>query len=136
MQADLIARLRADATLAGALARHDGRSSIDLVTRPDRAAMPGMTVTEVNTNIDYNQSGATSWRETLIQFDIYAATAGETIAASNALTALLHAEATVGATRFSRGYLDSARQMRAEDTDGGERVHRRSIDFRLVHRPA
>lgn len=136
MQVDLVARLRADATLGAILATHNSRSAIDWGVRPDTANMPCVTLTDVVTDPIYKQDGRDSATQSTVQVDVWAATPLAAIQAVNRVIEIMESETTQGATFFHRAFLSSGpRSMRIEDLPGGERAHRKSADLQFYHRP-
>lgn len=137
MQADLVARLRADATLAGLVGVKSARPSIDWVSRPDAASLPSITLTDVSTDPIYTQDGREGSAQSTVQIDVWSETVLQGVTALDRVIAILEAEAAHGATFFQRAFLTSGpRSMQTEDLPGGERVNRRRADLTFYHKPA
>lgn len=137
MQADLVARLRADATLAGLLGTKNSRAAIDWVSRPDSSTLPSLTLTEITTTPSYTQAGREAQAETTIQIDAWSESVLDGVLALSRAIIVLEAEATVGSTFFQRAFLTSGpRSMRAEDLPGGQKVNRQTADLTFYHKPA
>lgn len=137
MQADLVARLRADATLTGLLGSKGSRSAVDWVSRPDSASLPALTLTEITTTPSYTQGGREAQAETTVQIDAWGKSVLDCTFALSRAIILLEAEATVGSTFFQRAFLTSGpRSMRTEDLPGGQTVNRQTADLTFYHKPA
>ncbi|GLQ20391.1 DUF3168 domain-containing protein [Algimonas porphyrae] len=136
-QADLVARLRADATLTSQLGTSGGNPAINWLERPSKASLPSVTLSEVSSAPTYIQGGRLASTEATVQLDVWATTPLATIAALDRVVAVLETEAEHGSTFFFRGFVTSGpRSMRAEDIPGGMRVHRRTADITFTHKPA
>lgn len=134
-QADLVARLRDDATLTSLLGSRGDSPAVNWVDRPDTASLPSLTLTEVSSAPNYVQAGRIRQTEVTIQIDAWAATPLETIAALDRAVAILESAADLGVTAFTRAFVTSGpRTMRAEDLPGGMRVHRRTVDLTFHHK--
>lgn len=136
MQTDLVARLRADIGISALVASTNSRPAIDYVTRPDGAVLPSVTITDVVGDPIYIMSGRQGSVQATVQFDIWSATPLQGIQVADRIVEIMESEATHGSTFFHRAFISSGpRQMRAEDLEGGQRVHRRSVDLQFFHKP-
>ena len=136
MQADLIARLRADATLTALLGAKSSRSAIDWVARPIAAALPSVTLNEIMAQPIYTMAGEADNSSALIQVDVWSDDVLAGVLALDRITLLLATDATQGSTYFCRAFLSSGpRNMNVADLPGGATVHHRTADFQFYHRP-
>lgn len=132
-----MARLRADATLAGLLGTKNLRPAVDWVSRPDSATLPSLTLTEITTTPSYTQGGREPQAETTIQIDAWGSSILDCTFALSRAIIVLESEATVGSTFFQRAFLTSGpRSMRTEDLEGGQKINRQTADLTFYHKPA
>jgi hypothetical protein len=137
VQADLVARLRADSTLPSLVGRKNGRPAIDWDGRPDGASLPSVTLTDVSLDPIYTQGGREGQSESVVQVDVWGLKPLDCLNAINRIVAIMESEGSHGATFFQRAFLTSGpRGMRTEDLPGGQRVYRRRADLTFYHKPA
>ncbi|KFG90734.1 hypothetical protein BV98_001446 [Sphingobium herbicidovorans NBRC 16415] len=129
MEADLIARLLADAGLAALIGNR-----VTPVSRVQGEALPALTLTKVAPGRAYTFSGADGTHGTLMQFDAWALSAAAAKAVATALTAILETPATSGGTIFGMSFLQSERDGH-EDVPGVGTVFRVSADFLIWWQP-
>lgn len=108
--------------------------------RPQKDQLPAVTMAMVSPGRRYLLSGADLTQSPRVQFDCYAATTAQARAIARILRDTLEIPAAVvwGLERiaFSASLLDSERGPLIEDTGGGLKVHRYSLDFVIWFSPA
>lgn len=126
MEEQLVTDLRADAGIIAAAGTFSGRASVDWVTRPDTAALPGIAMQRVATDRLYVHGGNDSLTMARVQFDCFGGTYADTTALYRALQTKMEA----GGTGW-RAFLVTQRDFAPEDLPGGERVFRKLADFNI-----
>lgn len=126
MEEQLITDLRGDAGIIAVTGVFNSRPSIDWVTRPDTAALPGIAMQRVATDRLYIHGGEDTLTMARVQFDCF----GATFASTATLYRALQAKMEAGGTGW-RAFLVTQRDFAPEDTPGGERVFRKSADFNI-----
>ena len=134
MEEALVARLRADATIAAQVATKNSRPSVDWIERPE--ALPAITLQDVSAGRNYTHDGANGLAAPVVQIDCWAGTYGEAKTLARAVIAEMETSATVSGVEFITSFLDASRGMNPEDLGGGIKVFRQSLDFTVWHRPA
>lgn len=135
MEESLVARLRAASAVAAKVSIFTGRPAIDWVSRPDRSALPALTIQGVDASRIYSHGGGLGLENKRVQFDCWAPTYGASRLLARAVIAELETSKAVAGTSFDAGFLVADRDMMAEDLGGGVRVYRVSLDFSLWYKP-
>ncbi len=104
--------------------------------RVKKEQLPAITMLGVSPGRSYVHGGADQTANPRIQFDCYGATANQAKAVARALRDTLETPATQSGIDFSVSLLDAMRGPLIEDTGGGLKVHRYSLDFFVWFSPA
>lgn len=135
MEEQLVARLLATPSLSALVGNR-----INWGERVKKELLPAITMLCVSPGRNYVHGGADPCGNPRIQFDCYGATAAEAKSVARALRDTLETPATVahslGDIAFSAALLDAERGPLVEDTGGGLKVHRYSLDFFVWFSPA
>lgn len=127
---DLVARLRADATLAGLCST---RIAFFEAARSWEENYPQLVLTEISVQRDYTHSGgADGLDQVRVQFDIWAKGDDPAYAVEAALEAVMEAGGTQDDTIFHPAFLQD-RDLSSEDLGNGRRVQRLRMDFQFFH---
>lgn len=126
MEEQLIIDLRADAAIIAACGTFNSRPSIDWMTRPDTAALPGIVLQRVATDRLPVHGGVDALTMARVQIDCMGATYASTVALYRALQEKME----LGGTGW-RAFLVTQRDFAPEDLPGGERVFRKTSDFNI-----
>lgn len=121
-------RLRDDAGLAALQANR-----VDWETRPQGAALPGTVLSVISDPVAQNYRGPQALQRTLVQADLYAASAKELAALESAFVAAILPAMQVDGVKFARAFIID-RRTRSRDGKP-DFVHCRQIDFYVWHRP-
>lgn len=124
MRIDLLARLKADASLAAA-------KSISWVSRPSKAGLPGITLQQIGPGRAYAMRSAIDLHDSIVRLDFWGLAMRDIDPLARASVALLEQPGLHGDTIFSRSLLESERDMPTEEVDGIGTVYRISADFRI-----
>lgn len=104
--------------------------------RVKKEPLPAITMLGVSPGRNYVHGGADPTGNPRVQFDCYGTTAAQAKATARALRDTLETPATQGGVAFSVALLDAERGPLIEDTGGGLKVHRYSLDFFVWFSPA
>ena len=122
MEVALRTRLLADSGVSALV------SQISWLTRPQGAALPGITMQKIVSDRGYTMAGPGGFHGELVQFDIWASSFLAALAIRDAVIAAMESTATASGVTFSPSFLRSERQT-AEDVPGVGTVSRISLDF-------
>lgn len=131
MEEQLVARLLGTPSLSALVGNR-----ITWGERVKKERLPAITMLGVSPGRNYVHGGADPTGNPRVQFDCYGASAMQAKAVARALRDTLEAPATVGGIAFSVALLDAERGPLIEDTGGGLKVHRYSLDFFVWFSPA
>lgn len=131
MEEQLVARLLGTPSLSALVGNR-----ITWGERVKKEPLPAITMLGVSPGRNYVHGGADPTGNPRFQFDCYGASAMQAKAVARALRDTLEAPATVGGIAFSVALLDAERGPLIEDTGGGLKVHRYSLDFFVWFSPA
>lgn len=126
MSADLRDRLEAAGVAGGAVFRDVAPSS-----RP----RPFVILQTISDPRPSTYEGRTTFRETRIQADVQATSRKQADDIAEALILAAEGSGTVGATKFTRAFVDSLRTY-SERQSGTETVYVTSLDLLIWHAPA
>lgn len=135
MEADFLARLRADsgvAAAAGTIVLGAGtRPAVDWIERKsdDLSAFPALVLQIISEVGFYDQDGPSGLEMPRIRLSAFAPTQMAARALLRAGRKCIEPAATVGTTRFHRAKLLLGRDLPPEDLDGGLKIHRTVGDF-------
>ncbi|WP_408585918.1 DUF3168 domain-containing protein [Novosphingobium sp.] len=134
MEADLVARLDADAGV-GALV---GRDASDVATISwglpvQGAPWPALVLTKISPGREYTHSGHDGLDGPRVQIDVLAETDVAADALAKAVIACMEAPATVGGTKFHSAFLDAEAWVDEGELDGGKALFRISLEFTFYH---
>lgn len=119
-------RLRDDAGMAALQGNR-----VDWETRPQGGALPATVLTIVSAPLAQNYKGVQPLQRTLVQADLYAATAKELAALESAFMAAILPPMQVDGVSFGRAFIND---RRTSSSDGKpDFVHCRQIDFYVWH---
>jgi hypothetical protein len=121
----LIADLRANAGVMAAVSTHNGRPSVDWITRPDAGALPGVTLQGAGLDREYAQDGPVGLTGKRIQVDAWGASAFAALQTFRAVKAAMDA----GSPDRWRAFQLTEDDGQAEDLPGGVRVFNVRGDF-------
>jgi len=124
MRIDLLARLKADASLAAA-------KSISWVSRPSKAGLPGITLQQISPGRAYAMRSVIDLHDSIVRLDFWGLAMRDIDPLARASVALLEQPGLHGDTIFSRSLLEIERDMPTEEVDGIGTVYRISADFRI-----
>ena len=125
-EADLIARLLADATVAGMVG-----DNIEWDERVPGGALPAIVIDLISDPRPQNNDGFDGFRGSRIQLNVHARTKAEAIALRDAAIDVLVPAGVVGGTTFLRSFVDNGGSD-AEPTDSG-RLRREHVDLIIWH---
>lgn len=131
MEEQLVARLLGTPSLSALVGNR-----ITWGERVKKEPLPAITMLGVSPGRNYVHGGADPTGNPRVQFDCYGATAAGAKAVARALRDTLETPATQGGIAFSVALLDAERGPLIEDTGGGLKVHRYSLDFFVWFSPA
>lgn len=131
MEEDLVARLLADAGLAGLVGER-----IYWLDRPQADALPSITLQVISPGRAYTYGGASGTAGSRVQFDVWGRSYLEAKQVSRALIAAVEPPALEGDTRFGPAFLENGPDFPPEDLPGGTKVYRVSMDFIIWNSPA
>ncbi|MFA5989684.1 MAG: DUF3168 domain-containing protein [Sphingomonas sp.] len=131
MEEQLVARLLGTPTLSALVGNR-----ITWGERVKKETLPAITMLGVSPGRNYVHGGADPTGNPRVQFDCYGTTAAQAKATARALRDTLETSATQGGIAFSVALLDAERGPLIEDTGGGLKVHRYSLDFFVWFSPA
>ncbi|HCS17665.1 MAG TPA: DUF3168 domain-containing protein [Erythrobacter sp.] len=134
MEEALVARLRADASIAALVATVNSRPAVDWMERPE--SLPAVTLQDVSAGRNYAHSGAVGLDNPMVQIDCWAESYGEAKVLARAVIAEMEGAATVSGIAFEHAFLAASRAMDPEDLGGGIKVFRQSLDFNVRFNPA
>lgn len=124
MKTDLRARLKNDATVAGLVS-----TRIDWAKRPQGSALPAITLQRISEQRPQHMGGNDNLKSARVQIDIWAEKEATLTPIEDAVLVCLVPEATQGATKFFRSFVDAIRDMPAEAEVGA--LFRTSIDLKV-----
>lgn len=126
MEAALIAALLADPALTALVEQR-----INWNARPQGEGLPAIVLTRVAGRRHYDMGQRIGLTETLVQFDVWAASLSSALAVKAALLAALD---SLTAAPFQRCFAESERDS-FEPAEGPDEVHfhRASVDVRIWH---
>lgn len=104
--------------------------------RVKKEGLSAITVLTVSPGRNYVHAGADPTGNPRLQFDCYGSTAAAAKAVARALRDTLETPATQDGIAFSIALLDAERGPLIEDTGGGLKVYRYSLDFFVWFSPA
>lgn len=104
--------------------------------RVKKEQLPAITMLSVSPGRRYVHGGADPCGNPRIQFDCYGVTSAQAKAVARALCDVLESPAVEGGIAFSVALLGAERGPLIEDTGGGLKVHRYSLDFFVWFSPA
>lgn len=128
MEAALLARIKADATVAGLVG-----TRVTWVDRPQTTALPAITLQTIVAPRAQHMGGMQDTQQATVQADVWAKSYGSARAIREALIAAVSPATEHGGVAFDRAF--SASRDGGEDVSGTF-VHRHKIDFRLTYAPA
>jgi len=113
----LVARLRADAGVAGAAGVVRGRPAVDLHERKSDAAeaFPAVVITTLGAGRLYDQDGAGGLENPRVRFECFGLSAGDSIVLARAVRDAIEAGGETAGVRFHRGKLRFERSFPPED---------------------
>lgn len=126
-QSGVRARLLADSTVSGIVG-----TRIDWVNRPQKAALPAISLQTVSDPRSEHLKGFDGARETRVQCDCWAATYSAALALARAAIAALKSPATISGKKFGNARVDAQRDL-GENVADGNFIHRQSVDFIIWH---
>lgn len=138
MEEALIARLRADASVAAAAGVFNGRPAIDVGERrsDQSTAFPAAHIQTMSPGRFYDQDGPQGLHDPRVRIECFGLNWLAAKQLSRAITEALEVPATVEGIRFHRAKLVFERDMNAEDLDGGIRVFWTVRDMMIPYTPA
>ena len=131
MEEALTARLLAAAPLTALVG-----SRINWGERPKKEPLSAITMLIVSPGRNYVHAGADPTGSPRVQFDCYAATFAQAKAIARALRDILETPAVQDGIAFSKSIHEAERGPLIEDTGGGLKVYRVSMDFFVWFSPA
>ena len=95
---------------------------------------PYIVLNRVSGNRDYHLKGASRYVQSRVQCDVYAETYSSVKATARALVAVVSGYAgTIGGVQIQRIYVDSERDLPADDAGEITNLYRVSIDLMVHH---
>lgn len=126
-QTGVRARLLADDTVTAIAA-----TRIYWVERPQKTALPAITLQTVSDPRPEHLKGPEGARGTRIQCDCWAESYGSALSLARAVIAALRPPATVSDKKFGNARVEGQRDLGESVTDGTF-IHRQSMDFIIWH---
>lgn len=128
MEEDLVARLGADATIAGLCGVR-----ISWFGRQRADVLPALALTKVSPGREYDHDGADGLDNPRVQVDCWTDDPDDLLALRDAVLAEMEASATTGGTTFHPATLEGEGWDEEVNPDGGQRLFRARLDFRFFH---
>lgn len=130
MQAALVERLEADATLAAAVVA-DGKARIHWTHVPQGSALPYLRLQTISDPRPQHLRGYHGSQNTRVRVDVFAKTYAQARSLAIAVIAAVAEPVTVGGVKFGRVKVEGPRDL-GEETSSGF-VHRLSLDLLVEH---
>lgn len=126
-QGGIRARLLAAAPVAAIVG-----TRVDWMTRPQKSALPAITLQTVSDSRPEHLKGIDGARSTRVQVDCWAATYGAALTLARAVIAALQEPATISGKKFGNARVDSQRDL-GENLADNSFIHRQSVDLVIWH---
>lgn len=126
-QSGVRARLLANSTVSGIVG-----SRVDWVTRPQKAALPAISLQTVSDPRPDHLKGVDGARATRVQCDCWAVTYASAMTLARAAIAALQPPATISGKKFGNARVDAQRDL-GENIADGSFIHRQSVDLIIWH---
>lgn len=126
-QSGVRARLLANNTVSGIVG-----ARVDWMTRPQKAALPAISLQTISDARPDHLKGFDGARETRVQCDCWAATYAAALALARAAIATLQPPKTISGKKFGNARVDAQRDL-GENIADGSFIHRQSVDFIIWH---
>lgn len=126
-QGGIRARLLAAAPVAAIVG-----TRVDWMTRPQKSALPAVTLQTASDARPEHLKGPDGARSTRVQIDCWAATYSAALTLARAIIAALQEPATISGKKFGNARVDSQRDL-GETVSDGSFVHRQSMDLIIWH---
>lgn len=128
MEADLIARLIADAGVAAVAG-----TSVSWFARNRADELPALVLSKISPGREWTHSGPDNLDRPRVQFDAYARVQEDAAALATAVQVLMEAGGDEGTTRFHPAQLEGEIWSDEGEQDGGLPLFRISQDFLFYH---
>lgn len=133
MEANLVARLAANAGVSAAVGRLSGIASISWGLPIQGAPLPWLVITKIDPGRDYTHSGADGLDGPRLQFDALGETQDAALALANAVMTAIETGGTQGTTKFYPGFLEAENWIDEGQLEGGRQLYRLSRDYLMHH---
>lgn len=126
-QGGIRARLLAAAPVAAIVG-----TRVDWMTRPQKSALPAITLQTVSDSRPEHLKGADGARATRVQVDCWTATYAAGLTLARAVIAALQEPVTISGKRFGNARVDGQRDL-GENLADNSFIHRQSVDLVIWH---